>query len=363
MTIQNTEKSKRRARRETFRLLALCAVLCVPLIGIAPVRDAAYRAVYRIVPPLQQKANVELLQAAQSDDLTQVKLLVAHGANVNFKDASGVTPLMSAISLVSRADETLSPIAKFLVQNGANPNANAPTQQSLFFYVAENATQDEREPSYAGYAELLQAMLDKGITPTQKYTLGDVLYHAVRFGTEKNVRDLLAQGADVNAEVRTRGSGPSTILLAAVHELRPEMVRLLLEHGANSNAVGSIYDTSAIEPPLLHLLAEMNYAAPLSEKGSAIVRLLLEHGTDVNAFTSEVNPKTFEVIQNHFGKGWAALTYAAIANDLPTVQLLVQHGANPNLRDKDGKTALDYARRYKQTNVIRVLENATRTRK
>lgn len=42
------------------------------------------------------------------------------------------------------------------------------------------------------------------------------------------------------------------------------------------------------------------------------------------------------------------------------VQVLLQRRADPNLRDRNGQTALDYARRSRQPETIRLLQAASR---
>jgi ankyrin repeat protein len=45
-----------------------------------------------------------------------------------------------------------------------------------------------------------------------------------------------------------------------------------------------------------------------------------------------------------------------------TVRILLERGANKEVRDKDGNTALDLARKAKAENVVRILESSARTR-
>ncbi len=57
-----------------------------------------------------------------------------------------------------------------------------------------------------------------------------------------------------------------------------------------------------------------------------------------------------------------ALVYAAGNNNIEIVKLLLEKGADPTRRDFDGKTALDYARKNKNTDVIKILEANTKPR-
>ena len=77
------------------------------------------------------------------------------------------------------------------------------------------------------------------------------------------------------------------------------------------------------------------YCAVVSHRAD-IVRLLIERGADVNA----VDRKTM-----------TALLYAASADfgDPSMVELLLKRGANATAKTKEGLTALDLARKYNHT--------------
>ena len=53
-----------------------------------------------------------------------------------------------------------------------------------------------------------------------------------------------------------------------------------------------------------------------------------------------------------------ALHWAAYAGASESAQLLLAHGANPKLKDKEGKTPLDYARESGNSELVTLLENA-----
>jgi hypothetical protein len=54
---------------------------------------------------------------------------------------------------------------------------------------------------------------------------------------------------------------------------------------------------------------------------------------------------------------WTALHYAAINGRAPCVKSLLKAGADASLKDDEGDTALDRAKRMKHTEVIKILEN------
>jgi ankyrin repeat protein len=69
----------------------------------------------------------------------------------------------------------------------------------------------------------------------------------------------------------------------------------------------------------------------------AMVRLLLEHGADPN-------------LRNY--DGVTALHNAVYENQLDIVALLLEAGADPNIKDRFGNTAYDLAQRNENPNLI-----------
>jgi ankyrin repeat protein len=159
-------------------------------------------------------------------------------------------------------------------------------------------------------------------------------------------RSLLALGANPNGEYdwNWHRELPRTALwgaLCAVNHL--PLARVLLEGGANPTDGVSMHITagsgnlSALEllrhfgvnvngipggvPPLRYILG---WAANIPER-SAGVRWLLEHNADPNLAWNE--------------PGDAPLHIAAERWDVPTVELLVNHGADIHRRRADGRTA------------------------
>ncbi len=142
-------------------------------------------------------------------------------------------------------------------------------------------------------------------------------------GQKAEALQQIAAGADVNA-VRTDGS---SALLYAAYQGDVELVKALLDKGANPN------------------LRNEYGAFPLSEavqQGSqVIIDLLLSHKADANLGNVE---------------GETALMVAARAGNLPAAQALLKAGAKVNAKESwGGQTAVMWAAAQSQTEMLKLL--------
>ena len=77
-----------------------------------------------------------------------------------------------------------------------------------------------------------------------------------------------------------------------------------------------------------------------------MVRLLLESGADVNAYNEN----------DHWGT--TPLHAAAHANQAAIAQMLIDHGADVNARDREGRTPIAHTAFHKAKAVARILERS-----
>ena len=187
----------------------------------------------------------------------------------------------------------------------------------------------------------------------RKQAAGDPpLHQAVRQGDANAVRELLAEGADVNgkdadgdvalflarnkdiaelllangADVNAKNSFSRTPLHRAAEVGRREVAELLLAKGADVNAKDRVSQTP------------LHWAAVGASR--EVAELLLANGADVSA-------------KNSFGR--TPLHRAAEVGSREVVELLLVKGADVNSRDKEGKTPLAIAEEQKREAVAELL--------
>ncbi|MCY4638069.1 MAG: ankyrin repeat domain-containing protein [Acidobacteria bacterium] len=286
-------------------------------------------------------ADVQLIQAVKDGDAPALRALLGRGADVDARQGDGATALHWAAHLndLDAAD--------LLIRAGADVDATNDLGVTPL-WVATTA-------GGAGMvATLLEARADPDIAPD---TGGTPLMIAARQGNVAAVRSLLAHGADMNA---TEGAQGQTALMWAVARRHPQVVRVLLEVGADPHArtrssrrhvllccqksLGKTEGTVWIEQggftPLL--FAARHGAAAAAE-------LLLAAGAPVDD-TAAIGTTPLVVAAQHgfhdvaavllergadpdaAGAGQAALHWAALRGDRELVETLLAHGADPDVR-------------------------------
>ena len=132
----------------------------------------------------------------------------------------------------------------------------------------------------------------------------------------QSLKDALKNGADINARY-----GDSTALIDAVDCGNVEIVKYLVENGADMENMNNIWGNTA-------LMKIANAVCVESEICIEIAQYLLDKGANINAKTRN---------------GWTALMYASSYGYLDMVKFLVKNGANINTITDEGYTALNVA--------------------
>ena len=243
--------------------------------------------------------HTALMLAAENGHHHAASILLEHGANVNAK--SDYRQYAALWPAVQNCHE---PVVSVLLENGADPNARDGIGRTVLIEAAKHC-----QPQII--SKLLENGADINMQSTRTLTLYNFytpLMMAAQKGNNQACLVLLDNGADVNI---VTDEGMTALMMAAKYD-QFEVVKTLLAHGAEQqNAL---------------IFAGIN-------GNLDIFAFLLDNGADMSSL-------------NKHGDGYTPLIFAVNSyfNDNMTainmVHILLEHGADANLRNAYGDTAL-----------------------
>ena len=275
-----------------------------------------------------------LFTAIEQGDPEIVRLLVEAGADVNAAEGfGGNTALHEAV------EQGNTEIVQILVDAGADVEAKGFMNRTPLSLAAEE-----------GATEIMQILLgrdpDTGTSaggedkeaPSPSAIGSEALFTAIEQGDPEIVRLLVEAGADVNA---AEGFGGNTALHEAVEQGNTEIVQILVDAGADVEAKGFMNRTP------LSLAAE--------EGATEIMQILL--GRDPDTGTSAGGEDKEAPSPSAIGS--EALFTAIEQGDPEIVRLLVEAGADVNAAEGfGGNTALHEAVEQGNTEIVQILVDA-----
>jgi ankyrin repeat protein len=158
-------------------------------------------------------AEMNLRSAAFVGDLSAMRRVIAGGAQIDWVDYDGWTPLFWAV-FADRVDA-----AKLLLEKGANVNHKDKSGRTALYWAALRLPPDIIDVLLSHGAVLNVKEQRRGWTP---------LMRAARSGNEGAVKILLAKGADPNMKDRR---GYTALRLAALYR-KEDVAEMLLAGGA-----------------------------------------------------------------------------------------------------------------------------------
>ncbi len=299
-----------------------------------------------------QDISDRFYHAIRTNDMASLRRLTT-SATVNARDKHGTTALMYSM-VIGSVEST-----KLLLSNGADVNAKNDFDATALVWGATDLEKarlllargaDVNASSKMGRTALMTAAYRNGGSETVRLLL-DKGAHVSVIDKAGSAPLAIAAGADDMASVRlllTHGANPNTrdvsgftpLFLASMNG-NEEMTRLFLHLGLDPNAVSEkVLETVKNGPFSIGLLQPLHETVAFG--GAATVRALLDSGANANA--REL-------------RGMTPLT-SAVATDRPdyqTIRLLLQRGADPRGKSNAGEDAVDWARKFRDPQVLSLL--------
>ena len=290
----------------------------------------------------------ETLRACRNGDIASVKACVEAGVDVNGDDCY--------LMYVTKWPE----IVEYLLSKGASP-----FKKSLFghFTASEYA---EMQGHTASFALIERAKLPKETdsNKTSERFFEERMRNACLNGDIESVKKYVDAGADVNAMIKT---GYTALQYAVMDHDLPDVVQFLLHRGADPtirDVMGHTVmqyavareRTKSVEVLKRFVEDRMRYACRGGDLES--VKKYVQDGADVNGTID--GPFSLIPVFGVSTAGFTPLHLATTHGDFPdVVQFLLDRGADPTKKTREGLIALHYAIRYGYDESITILKNAT----
>jgi ankyrin repeat protein len=258
-----------------------------------------------------------LVGAVRTGDIEAIKQHIAEGADVNALYFEMPPLTWSATMGQTEAAELLLQHGADI--NGRNRDGNTALHLAVFLGRAETA-----ELLLKRGADV-NAKNDDGATPVDLLT---VPWEMTRFMSDifdiklereqvdagkAKIREMLSANPKFGAETLPNSEDNPKDLWTAAREGDLQAIKHYIKEGGDVNALGKMFQLSAISWSALHGQTEA-------------VRLLIENGADVNIKS---------------GDGATALHSAAFLGRSDIAKLLLENGANIQVRNNDGATPVD----------------------
>ena len=301
---------------------------------------------------LDKKANTEvqgnggrtpLYDAALNGNRGLCRLLLEHGAKPNVSTEEG--PILFKVAASGNLE-----IVKVLVENGAETDATNSEDRTALQGASNN-----------GHKDVVAYLLEIGADVHHGIGHGSTAIHlAASYGFSEIVQLLIDNGADLQ---RPSPSGWTPLHLCYDY---PETTRLLLENGAEVNSVTETghtplylavyYNYPEVVKALLSYSPDLEVTiideftgttrralgAAVVNGSAEVTRLLLEAGANINYQDQRNN---------------VPLHYAALQNQEDVLRVLMEYNPNVDLVDDDGDTALNCINSSTSVEITKILVN------
>ena len=253
-----------------------------------------------------------------------VKLLISYNCDVNAKDSFDATPLFLTSSVE---------VARLLLAAGADPDHSGDYDGNTPITIA---FQND-------HSEVVSLLINEPSKSKSKTKFVNSMSHAVKYGDDYLVKQLLEAGAIVDV---------ATDVKVAVSQKHYSTVVLMLSFGKIVNR-SALNDLSAYEPIFLNNLSPMKKNHIDSAEPQTLLMKCAEDGAS-EAVTSLILAGADVEIKN--SNDMTALMIASERGHEATVSSLLQNGAKWNeIKNKNGDTAHVLALKNKHPEVANLL--------
>jgi ankyrin repeat protein len=257
-----------------------------------------------------------LMFASREGCLDCVKALIAKGAAIDLPDPEGVTPLLWAIW------NTRFDVAKYLIEQGASVNrfdwwGRTPLYLAVdYVTLPHGGRPDQPSLDETLPIDIVRLLLDKGADPNPQLKMTAPMRAT---GNDRGLDTMLTPG--------------TTPLIRAAKAFDVESMTALLEHGADISLTTSRNMTATLAASGMGSVDADTRGyyttSDVQERAIAALDVMLKHGGPINGKAGQ-----FAQVPLHGAAFWGWNK---------VVEFLLEKGADINLPDSRGFTAVDYA--------------------
>ncbi len=250
----------------------------------------------------------QLIREARKENprMNKVRELIAAGVPLRRKESNAF------VALIVAAAKGHTEMVQVLLENGVPVDGRDKVGNSAFSQALSQQ-----------HNAIAKILINAGVDPAEKVGLHVPISMAAFLGNKDMVEFLLT----LHVPLEEKNGINDTPLTTATNAGHTEIVRLLINGGADVNALGNGGRNAII----------------LAGRNKEIIQLLIDSGADVNATS---------------GDGSTVLISAVKGGKLDLVKGLLAAGAEPDMQDKLGRSALKWAAKYDLLAIAQVLLNA-----